>query len=367
MAVSAPQSTPMERRASRPYINNHSAPPYTNREEATRHQSATIKHIEQQQDSCYIDSSRWSNTTGDANEPSRQLTEPEDSTFPGQVGTETSSPVEPCRKMAAALTLLQFSQGAVVFGQDGAQPATAQPESIHRSPATQPPVDEALAPDDLTQDELEISQQEQGQQEPREFKKTGEDDGHTDCSASAVSENWGSGRPLPNCKPQSVGKRKRVKEEEQKKETEKESKTKKTAKAKGSEPKAEKAYQLWCHCGEAFMRNDHLMRHERNVHGIEMEAGVRGFEKFQCDLCSRRFGRKDNLKSHRNTQHLGAGPAPVPKSVFVDKDDNIIPGAPVRRPRSSQQTARREPISGSSSPLEQEQEGGQIQKVNNNK
>ncbi|KAG6357009.1 hypothetical protein INS49_014885 [Diaporthe citri] len=293
----------MERRASRPYINNHTAPPYSNTEQAIEHQYATITYIERRNNWYKYSGPRLNTTdavytTDDANGPSCQLPEPEDATCPGQ---------------------------------DRAQRAMAQPEPYHGSPATRCPGAEALAPGDSTKDKLEVPQQEQGQgqQGPRELKRTDEDDGHTDSSASSV--------PLMNSKPQSR-KRKRVekKEEQEEPEQEKEndSGTKKVVKAKGGKPKEEKEHKFVCdNCGERFKRNEHLTRHEENAHGIEMEGGVLGFERFPCGLCGKWLTRKDNLKSHRNTKHPGCGPAPVPKSVFVDAENKIIANARVLRRR----------------------------------
>lgn len=395
MAMPAPQSAAMERQVSRPYINNNTAPSYSNREEAIKHQSATIAYIEQ---CCMYSGPRLNTThaadttraayatraatragytTHAANEPSSQLHEPEDSTSPGQAGTEASSSPEPCSRMTAALTLLQFSQRAVVFPQDRAQRAMAQPEPNHGSPASRSLGDEALAPGDSTKGKLEVPQQHapqqgqgqgQGQQGPREFKRTGEDDGHTDGSASSVLTTSGSRRPLPNYKPQPNGKRKRVEEEEPEQEKEKESGTKRTVKEEGRKSKQEKEYKLACHCGRPFKRNDHLTRHQETHYRMELEGGGIGFKRLQCNICGKPFTRKDNLQSHRNTVHGVFGHAPPPKFVWVDAQKKIIANARVLGPRLSQQTARpelAEPISGSSSPLKQDQEGEQIQKANN--
>ncbi|KAK7706255.1 hypothetical protein SLS64_007594 [Diaporthe eres] len=398
-----------------PYINDHSAPPYSTRKEAIEHQSATIAYIEQQSNSYMnlgprLNTTDAAYTTDDANKPSGQRLEPEDSTRPGQAGTGTSSPLEPCHIMEAAVALFKFSQKVGVFGQDRpqrvmAQPeawrkieaacilvqfsqnrpqrAMAQPEPSHGSPATRFPGDEALASGDSTKDKLVVPQQHapqqgqgQGQQGPRDFIRTGEDDGHTDGSASSVVAASGSRSPLPNSspllksKPQPSRKRKRVeKKEEQEKETktEKESGTEKNEKAKGGKPSQGKEYKFVCHCGKGYKRNDHLTRHQVSAHGIEMEGGVRAFEVFLCGVCGSQHTRKDNVKPHIDDKHPGCETAPVPKSMFVDADGNIIVYAPVRRLRLSKPTATpelAEPIAGSSSPLKQDPKGKQIQKAN---
>lgn len=365
MAAPAPESAPMERQVSRPYINNNTAPPYSNREAAMKHQSATITYIEQR-NNWYMGSGPSPNATDAADEPSSQVPGPEDSTRPGQAKAGTSSPLEPSRKLTAALALVQLSQVGtaaltlVQFSQDAwaqyrAQQAMARLEPDHGSPATRSPGDSALAPGD-------------SQQGPRESKRTGEDDRHTDGSTSSVLASSGSRSPLPSSKPQAERKRKRVEdEEEQEKETEKESKTKKTAKAKGRKANKDD-YKFKCHCGKGFSRNEHLQRHEKNVHGIETEGGVRVKEMFQCPYCDTRLSRKDNLDAHRKAKHPGGGPAPMPKSVFIDMDTKSIVYAPVPSPRLSQQTAKpepAEPISGSSSSRKQDREAEKIQKANN--
>lgn len=384
MAVLAPESAPMERRASKPYINDHSAPPYSTRKEAIEHQSATIAYIEQQSNS-YMNLGPRLNTTDavyttdDANKPSGQRLEPEDSTRPGQAGTGTSSPLEPSRIMEAVVALFKFSQKVGVFGPDRpqrvmAQPeawremeaartllqfsqnrpqrAMAQPEPSHGSPATRS-LDEALAPGESTKEKLEVPQQGQGQaqQEPRDFKRTGEDDGHTDGSASSVVATSGSRSPRPSSKPQLQRKRKRVQEKEETG-TEKKSETKKSAKAKRTKPNEEKERKFVCHCGKGFTRNDHLTRHIETVHGIEIEGDVYK-EMYQCDICGKLHTRKDNHKGHRDTLHPEAGPAPVPKSVFV-----------VVHKKSSALVTANGQTSGSSSPLKQDHEGEEIQKAN---
>lgn len=84
----------------------------------------------------------------------------------------------------------------------------------------------------------------------------------------------------------------------------------------GKKAKQENKKQHKCnHCDMWFSRYEHVVRHAKNLH-----EPVR--EKFLCDVCGKKFSRKDNLSQHRKSVHPGAGPAPVPKSVFATVDEN---------------------------------------------
>lgn len=83
----------------------------------------------------------------------------------------------------------------------------------------------------------------------------------------------------------------------------------------GKKAKQEKKKPHKCnHCDQGFSRYEHVVRHAK------CHSKVR--EKFLCDICGKTISRKDNLSQHRKLTHQGAGPAPVPKSIFVTVDEN---------------------------------------------
>ena len=64
-----------------------------------------------------------------------------------------------------------------------------------------------------------------------------------------------------------------------------------------------------CHqCGKKYSRNNHYIRHLRDVHSIESKtnlnyAAIEFIYKFNCDHCEQRFKRQETLQRHIKSKH----------------------------------------------------------------
>ena len=321
-AAAAPQSAAMERQASKPYINNTTAPPYRDEAEAFKHQLATIAEVKRQiqraltlgpQPTSSSLQSRVeavlalvqlrasSDVQTQAPPATVQPSEAQGFSRPGQAGNTASSPPQsPEEEAAWILVRMKTSSNT----QTQAPPAMVRPEPNHqsRNARAQPQCP---------------TTQEHVQQESQESRATGEDDGHTGRPASSELANPRSRRPPAQSKPQPKQKRKGDEGTEGE-----EPETKKPAKAKGGKPKEEQPRPFVCPCGSTFRRNEHLTRHQKCKHGRV---------RFECDICRNLFTRRDNLGQHRSLKHPKAGPAPEPRSLNVGLNGTMV-DAPATSP-----------------------------------